>query len=238
MLDSPKLLSLKYDLQIKQAMASKIDRQPHIPEDRSGRYDNLPLREMIVGFARDGNAPLIERLPMKAPGNEDGHSFDLLRAEVVEFCPMPLERWQVWARGHLEMHRMQWIRELKQVKDALAGASMCAIPFGRFANADREGPEDWISPKLESVPLDPGDAFKNWTEVNLEGLAKADVLYFTRPYIIWPLESPGALRHVTHIQDKTVYLNRPSLHVSFTMKPVVATANRVSPSRDSSQGQN
>ena len=236
--DSPKLLSLKHDLEIKQAMASKIDRQVHIPEDRSGRYDGLPLREMIVGFARDESAPIIERLPTKAPENEDGQSFDLLRAEVVEFCPMPLKRWQKWARHHLEMHRKQWIRELKQVKDALAGASMCAIPFGRFANADREGPEDWISPELKSASLNPAEAFENWTEVKNDGLTTAGILYFTRPYIIWPLEWPGALRHVTRIQGRSIYLERPSLHESFKMGPEVATADQAPPSRDPGHGQN
>ena len=223
--DSSKLLTLKHDFEIKQAMAqaTSANRPVHIPEDRSGRYDELPLREMIVGFASDGDASIIKRLPMTAPGDEDGQSFDLLRAEVVEFCPVPLKLWQIWARHHLEIHRKQWISELKQVKDALASAPMCAIPFGRFVNADREGPENWISTELKSARLSPEDAFENWAEAKNDGLALAEVLYFTRPYIIWPLESPGALRHVTHIQGRPpVYLERPSLHQKF--KPVTAAA--------------
>jgi hypothetical protein len=212
-------LLLKRDRDIKQAMAKQLDRSyVVIGRGGGGRYDHLAWREMIVSGGPAVESAISMYLPQDLPDGiveADGdQAFNPLFAEAVEFCPVPLTGWQEWAVDHLEDHRKRWLAELERIQKALEDEPMFAIPFGRFMSGSRH--EDWVS-SLGRVKLEPEKAFENWSENTNRGLVVADVWYFTRPYIIWPVEAAGILhRHVTHVRGLPFYLERPSLNIEPT----------------------
>jgi len=84
---------------------------------------------------------------------------------------------------------------------------MNALPFGRFINQDTEDAEQWVSQVSTN-----GQILQNCRAAGLTDEDEARVWYYIRPYIVWPPEFPGSLRHVTHIRESTpVYIERPAL---------------------------
>jgi hypothetical protein len=126
-----------------------------------------------------------------------------LTAEIISFCPVPLQDWQERALLALQGTVSEWVERLETLRAHLAARppAMWQVPFLRLL-LDAEGPADWV--RADVVHVDGmkiyGKAHGNISELPC----------LRRPFFSWP--SLGAGQHVTTTGDgQRLEFRRPRL---------------------------
>jgi hypothetical protein len=196
------------------------------PRTEDERRGALRRGLSALGYAEDGLQPfqtaLIAsdypwmHLPVHIPREVETQLTDMgvpprlgggqvLTADVVTFCCMPLDSARPMAKERIERAAGQWRERLAQLRRDLTQESLgiWQIPFLRMLLED-EGPEDWVS--TDSLELSAGDLLEN-----MKGSVRID--YLRRPFITWPAVADGCHQTITGAQH-TLTFERPMLEIT------------------------
>jgi len=207
--------TLRSDIEIKNAVALALEREWTPPEELDTSNERLALREICVPCQPDDLAGASGRLPTEDPA---GLPTNHILLDVIVFCPIALPGWQARAGIVLMRQVQQWRDQLRRIQETLKhqptatpgtwNGTMYSAPFGWFLSRP-ENSTRWVS-ELQHVKIRRDKVFANCAEAGISGMEESPICYYTRPYILWPVE-PGSRTHVSLVNDRLLSIERPPL---------------------------